>query len=82
MLRDRLIQKLDVLAPDELSSVIDFVDFLNYKKQKSLGQKFRELFRETQALAGVSEITEEDIAAEIAAYRRGENKGGRSKNEE
>jgi hypothetical protein len=72
MLRDRLIQKIDVLAPDELSSVIDFVDFLNYKKQKSLGQRFRELFHETQALPGVSEITEEDIAAEIAAYRRGE----------
>ncbi len=72
MLRDRLIQKLDVLALDELSSVIDFVDFLSYKKQKALGQRFRELFRETQALSGVSEITEEDIAAEIAAYRRGE----------
>ena len=72
MLRDRLIQKLDVLALDELSSVMDFVDFLSYKKQKALGQRFRDLFRETQALAGVSEITEEDIAAEIAAYRRGE----------
>jgi hypothetical protein len=72
MLRDRLIQKLDVLALDELGSVMDFVDFLSYKKQKALGQRFRELFRETQALSGVSEITEEDIAAEIAAYRRGE----------
>jgi hypothetical protein len=72
MLRDRLIQKLDVLALDELGSVMDFVDFLSYKKQKALGQRFRELFRETQTLSGVSEITEEDIAAEIAAYRRGE----------
>ena len=72
MLRDRLIQKLDVLALDELSSVMDFVDFLSYKKQKALGQRFRDLFRETQALPDVSEITEEDIAAEIAAYRRGE----------
>jgi len=72
MLRDRLVKKLDVLAPDELNSVMDFIDFLNYKKQNSLGQRFRDLFRETQALSGVSEITEEDIATEIAAYRRGE----------
>lgn len=72
VLRDRLFEKLDDLAPDELNSVMDFVDFLNFKKQKSLGQRFRDLFRETQALPDVSEITEEDIAAEIAAYRRGE----------
>ena len=38
----------------------------------SVSQKFRELFRETQALSGSSEITEEDIAQEIEAYRQGE----------
>ncbi len=38
----------------------------------ALGQKFHNLFKETQALPGVSEITEEEIAAEIKAYRRGE----------
>ncbi|MFH7242296.1 MAG: hypothetical protein ACHWZW_05535 [Spirulina sp.] len=35
-------------------------------------QKFRQLCRATQILPGVSEVTEEDITAEIDAYRRGE----------
>lgn len=37
-----------------------------------ISQRFRQLFRETQALPEVAEITEEEIAAEINAYRRGE----------
>jgi hypothetical protein len=36
--------------------------------RSAIGQKFRDLFRETQALPGVSEITEEEIAAEISSY--------------
>ena len=38
----------------------------------TLGQKIRDLFDKTQALPGVQDITEEEIAAEIEAYRRGE----------
>jgi antitoxin ParD1/3/4 len=56
MLRDRLFEKLDDLEPDKLSSVEDM----------------KKLFKETQALSGVSEITDDEIAEEIAAYRRGE----------
>jgi len=56
MLRDRLSEKLDDLEPDKLISVEDV----------------KQLFKETQALAGVSEITDDEIAEEIAAYRRGE----------
>ena len=56
MLRDRLFEKLDDLEPDKLISVEDM----------------KQLFKETQALAGVSEITDDEIAEEIAAYRRGE----------
>jgi antitoxin ParD1/3/4 len=56
MLRDRLFEKLDDLEPEKLSSVEDV----------------KQLFKETQALAGVSEITDDEIAEEIAAYRRGE----------
>lgn len=37
-----------------------------------VSQKFRNLFKETQSLPGVGEITEEEIAAEVKAYRRGE----------
>jgi len=56
MLRDRLFEKLDDLEPDKLISVEDV----------------KQLFKETQALSGVSEITDDEIAEEIAAYRRGE----------
>lgn len=35
-----------------------------------VSQKFRQLFRATQILPGVSDVTEEDITAEIDAYRK------------
>jgi len=41
-------------------------------KRAAIGQTFRTLFKETQTLPGVNEITEDVIAAEIAAHRRGE----------
>lgn len=41
-------------------------------ERDTASQKFRSLFRATQTLPGVSEVTEADIAAEIAAYRQGE----------
>ncbi|CDM93481.1 hypothetical protein H4N54_18045 [Limnospira fusiformis KN01] len=71
-LADRLLKQLATLAPDDLDLVIDFVSLLHQRKHSSLGKRLRDLFRETQALPGVSQITEEDIAAEIEAYRRGE----------
>ncbi|NEO52090.1 MAG: hypothetical protein F6K54_02725 [Okeania sp. SIO3B5] len=37
-----------------------------------LSQELRELFDKTQAIPEIQEITEEEIAAEIEAYRRGE----------
>ena len=86
MLRDRLFEKLENLEPDKLNSVIDFVDFLIFQQNTSripvkpktienraaLVEDMKQLFREAQALPGVSEITDEEIAEEIAAYRRGE----------
>lgn len=40
--------------------------------RKQISQRVQELFKQTQALPGVQDITEEDISAEIEAYRRGE----------
>lgn len=40
--------------------------------RSAVSQKFRKLFRDTQALPGVNEITEAEITQEIEAYRRGE----------
>ena len=41
-------------------------------ERAALSQKLRDLFDKTQALPGVQELSEEEIAAEIEAYRRGE----------
>ena len=40
--------------------------------RRIIARKVKNLFDKTQALPGVQEITEEEIAAEIEAYRRGE----------
>ncbi|MEG4939165.1 type II toxin-antitoxin system ParD family antitoxin [Microcoleus sp. F4-D5] len=40
--------------------------------RRIIARKVKDLFDKTQALPGVQEITEEEIAAEIEAYRRGE----------
>ncbi|GCL44705.1 hypothetical protein [Microcystis aeruginosa] len=40
------------------------------QNRQNLSQKVKELFDKTQSLSGVQDITEEDIAAEIEAYRR------------
>lgn len=37
-----------------------------------IARKVKDLFDKTQAIPEVQEITEEEIAAEIEAYRRGE----------
>lgn len=43
-----------------------------YNPKTELGKKFQELLKETQALHADNPLTEEEIAAEIDAYRRGE----------
>ncbi len=39
---------------------------------RAISEKLRNLFDKTQALPEVQDITEDEIAAEIEAYRRGE----------
>jgi antitoxin ParD1/3/4 len=40
--------------------------------RKLVANRVKNLFDKTQAIPGVKEITEDEIAAEIEAYRRGE----------
>jgi antitoxin ParD1/3/4 len=40
------------------------------QNRQTLSQKVKQLFDKTQSLPGVQDITEEEIAAEIEAYRR------------
>lgn len=44
----------------------------NDNPRREISQRVQELFKRTQAIPGVQDITEEDISAEIEAYRRGE----------
>jgi len=37
-----------------------------------IGERFRNLFKETQSQPEVADITDDEILAEIAAHRRGE----------
>lgn len=39
--------------------------------REAISQKVRSLFEKTQAIRGVDEITESEIATEISAYRKG-----------
>jgi hypothetical protein len=70
-LPDRLLKQLETLAPDDLDLVIGFVSLLHQRKQHLLGKHFRDLLQQTQALPDMAEITDEEIEAEIEAYRQG-----------
>lgn len=85
-LKKRLIEKINNLSEDQLNSVISFVEELQNslkdakkiqppqtdEERKALVEKFKQLCAETQALFADNPITEEEIQAEIDAYRRGE----------
>ena len=52
------------LLKDALLNLVD------KQNRQTLSQKVKELFDKTQSLPGVQDITEEEIAEEIEAYRR------------
>jgi antitoxin ParD1/3/4 len=63
------------LATGKYNSVEDLLkdallNLVDKRNRQNFSQKVKELFDKTQSLSGVQEITEEDIAAEIEAYRR------------
>ncbi len=51
---------------------VEMVNLTENNQRVENSKKVRDLFDLTQAIPGVQEITEEEIAAEIEAYRRGE----------
>jgi antitoxin ParD1/3/4 len=63
------------LATGNYNSIEDLLkdallNLADKQNRQNLSQKVKELFDKTQSLAGVQDITEKDIAAEIEAYRR------------
>jgi len=61
----KLQEKIHLMSESE-------VILANANPSRDISQKVQELFKQTQALPGVQDITEEDISTEIEAYRRGE----------
>ena len=57
---------IDDLLKDALFSLLE------RKKSHQLSQKVNDLFNRTQSLPHLDKITEDDILAEIEAYRSGE----------
>ncbi|MEB3174721.1 MAG: hypothetical protein VKN60_05985 [Cyanobacteriota bacterium] len=85
-LKKRLIEKINDLSEEQLNMVTSFVEGLQNplkdakeiqclqsdEDRKALAEKFKQLCAETQALFTEHPITEQEIQAEIDAYRRGE----------
>lgn len=51
---------------------VEVIILAQNNERSILAQKLRELLKETQALHADNPLTEEEIVAEIEAYRRGE----------
>jgi hypothetical protein len=85
-LKKRLIEKINNLSEDQLNSVISFVEELQNppkdakeiqrpqtdEERMALVDELKKLFKETQELYKDNPINDEEIQAEIDAYRRGE----------
>jgi hypothetical protein len=58
--------------PFQRGQRVEVIILAEEPERSAMSEKVRDLFDRTQSRTEVQEITEEDIAAEIAAYRRGE----------
>jgi hypothetical protein len=58
--------------PFQIGQRVEIIVLAEDNPQDTISNKVRNLFDKTQAIPGVEEVTDEDIAAEIEAYRRGE----------
>ena len=58
--------------PFRSGQVVEIVVSVPDEDRKAAVQEFKALFKETQSLPQVQVLSEEEILAEIEAYRRGE----------
>ena len=74
-LAEQVYQSLKTLPEEKIAEVLDFVEFLKLRAQtasderRQWAESVQRLFREMQALPQASILTEEEIQAEIEAYR-------------
>lgn len=65
-----IFERARSLPNDKQNEALRFVDFLLARRSaEAEAAEWRKLFRETQNAPGVSAITDDDIAREIAAVR-------------
>jgi len=68
-----LNSEAEKLLQDKLLMMREINKVITLEPEQELKSKqLKDLFDRTQSLPEIQNITEEDIAAEIAAYRRGE----------
>jgi len=68
-----LNSEAEKLLQDKLLMMREINKVITLEPEQELKSKqLKDLFDRTQSLPEIQDITEEDIAAEIAAYRRGE----------
>ena len=58
--------------PFQVGQRVEIIVLAEDNPQDTISNKLRNLFDKTQAIPGVEQVTDEEIAAEIEAYRRGE----------
>jgi hypothetical protein len=67
---DLVYEKTKDLPERLQSEALKFVDYLGRRRAaKAEAAEWERLFRQTQSLASTQRVTDEAIAAEIAAYR-------------
>ena len=84
-LKNDLINQINLLSEEQLKTVMAFVNnlyqqrtsiqdnqIIKQEERIALAEKFNQLCEDTQNLFIENPITEEEIQAEIDAYRRGE----------
>ena len=70
---DLIYKKAKMLPGNLQSEALDFVEYLERRRTApDQASKWQHLSQETQSLSSSQRITEDDIAAEIAAYRAGQ----------
>jgi antitoxin ParD1/3/4 len=58
--------------PFKAGQRVEVIILAEDKERETLAEKLRQLFKETQALHQDNPLTDEEIATEIEAYRRGQ----------
>jgi hypothetical protein len=69
---DLIYERAKTLPGKLQSEALNFVEYLGRRRSaESEAAEWRELLSNTQALSASQRITDDDIAAELAAYRAG-----------